>query len=526
MSCDNSAGKAQQSGGPLSAERRFQLLVEHVIDYAIYMLDPSGVVISWNAGAQRFKGYAACDIIGQHFSCFYTEEDRAAGKPELGLRTALQEGKFETEGWRVRKDGTRFWASVVIDAIRDEAGELIGFAKITRDITERKAAQEALEQARAELLQVQKMEAVGQLSGGIAHDFNNLLQALSGCLKLIERRAAEPAIRPVLEAGNQAIEHGTKLVRQLMSFARQQDLRPEAVDVRDRVLGMSALLARALRADIRLESDFAPSLWAVQVDPTQFELALLNLAVNARDAMPHGGALVVRACNQALPAGDPRGVTGDFVHLTITDTGSGMPPEVLGRAFDPYFTTKDVGKGSGLGLSQVYGFVRNSGGAAWIDSAVGKGTTVHVLLPRSPASPPVPADVVAEQRPQARRSARVLVVEDDAIVSMTVAAALEDVGFVVERAVTADDALPILAAGGVDLLFSDVVMPGTMNGVELAREAQRRQPGLPIILATGYSEDIAKAAGIEVLPKPYRVEQLIKLFDKVLSKAAEAPEAV
>ncbi|HYG85090.1 MAG TPA: PAS domain S-box protein [Azospirillum sp.] len=519
MDCNELTRGGPADKEPISAEWRFQLLVEHVHDYAIYMLDPNGIVSSWNAGAQRFKGYTPSEIIGQHFSRFYTEEDRAADVPMQALQTAEWEGKFETEGWRVRKDGSRFWASVVIDPIRNEAGELIGFAKITRDITERKAAQDALERAQAQLHQAQKMEAVGQLSGGIAHDFNNLLQALAGCLQIIERRTTEPSIRPILEAGHKAVQRGAKLVQQLMAFARQESLHTKPVDVRDQVLGMSELLTRALRADIRVESDFAPGLWPVEVDPTQFELALLNLAVNARDAMPGGGTLSVHARNVSLASGDPSGVAGEFVQLTISDTGTGMPPEVQARAFDPFFTTKKVGKGTGLGLAQVYGLARHSSGTAWIETEEGRGTRVHLLLRRSGAIPAARGERPSDDSANLRRSGRVLVVEDDPIVAMTVATALENAGFMVTRATTADEALPMLAAGEIDLLFSDVVMPGSMSGVDLAHAAQRLHPGLSVVLTTGYSEEIARATGIQVLPKPFPIEHLARVLDTALANA-------
>lgn len=503
----------------LESEKRFSLLVQGVTDYAIYMLDPQGHVTNWNGGANRIKGYAAEEIIGQHFSRFYTPEDRSAGLPFQALKIAEREGKYEKEGWRIRKDGTRFWAHVIIDAIRDENGKLIGFAKVTRDITERKEAQEALEQAREALVQAQKMEAVGQLTGGIAHDFNNLLQALGGCLTMIARRTDQPDIQPLLQAGRQAVDRGAKLVQQLMTFARGESLRPETLALPDRILGMAGLLERVLRADIRLNTRFTPDLWPVDLDPTQFELAIINLAVNARDAMPNGGSLLIKAENVTLPPGNPRGLEGDFVHLSVADTGTGMPAEVKARAFDPFFTTKEVGKGSGLGLAQVYGLAHQGGGTAWIDSEEGRGTTINLLLKRSHS---LPRQAVDRSRalPKAQRGGHILLVEDDPVVASTVAAALEDAGLMVTRVVTADEALPLLAgADAIDLLFSDVIMPGRISGIDLAQEARRLRPGLPVILTTGYSGNVADAEGIRILPKPYRIDELVDVLAREMSGA-------
>jgi signal transduction histidine kinase/transposase InsO family protein/ActR/RegA family two-component response regulator len=390
----------------------------------------------------------------------------------------------------------------------------------------RRLREEIEERRRAEalLVQAQRLEAVGRFTGGLAHDFNNLLQALGGCLSMIRRRTAEPQVQPLLEAGQQAVDRGAKLVQQLMAFARRESLRPRPIDVRDQVLAMSALLERVMRADIRIETRFGPGLWPVSVDPTQFELALINLAVNARDAMPGTGSLTIEAVNETLVPGHPTGLEGDFVHLSVADTGCGMTPDVLASAFDPFFTTKGVGKGSGLGLAQVYGFARQGGGVAWIESEEGRGTAVHLLLRRGEAAPDAADGAPPDGMAGPRRSGRVLVVEDDPIVAMTVGTALEDAGFTVVRATTADEALGLLAGGGVDVLFSDVVMPGSMSGVDLAREVRRLHPGLPIVLATGYSEDVARITGVTVLPKPYRIDTLVGLLDAALSGSDTQPE--
>jgi signal transduction histidine kinase len=427
----------------------------------------------------------------------------------------------------------------VYQPIRGADGQVVGIFVEGSDVSQAKRAKDELqrlnetleervaartverERAEAELRHAQKMEAVGQLTGGVAHDFNNLLQALTGCLQMIERRAPTPQVQPLVEAGQQAIDRGARLVQQLMAFARRQNLQPEAVDVRDRILGMSELLARALRADISVETMSDPELWPVEVDPTQLELAIINLAVNARDAMPGGGRLRIETRN--VPgsghaggpgAGDPG--AGDMVRIGISDTGSGMEPEILARAFEPFFTTKEVGKGSGLGLAQVYGFARQSGGRVEIDSEPGRGTRVNLFLPRT-AKPLAHAAPPGRPAEGATRDLRVLLVEDDPIVGNMVAAALEDVGYRVVRTAQATEALAVLSSGGrVDLLFSDIVMPGEMSGLDLANEARRRRPGLPVVLTTGYSEEVARAEGVRVLRKPYRIAALVEILEAAL----------
>jgi signal transduction histidine kinase/ActR/RegA family two-component response regulator len=380
--------------------------------------------------------------------------------------------------------------------------------RIAHEVAERMQAEEALRQS-------QKLEALGQLTGGVAHDFNNLLQALAGCLQMIERKAPDSRIKPLLEAGRQAVDRGAKLTRQLLIFARRQTLRPEPVDVTDRLLGMVGLMTHALRADIKLDIGLEPGLWPVEVDPTQFEVALLNLAVNARDAMPQGGRLVIGARNTPLAAAsDPEGLDGDFVAISVTDTGVGMTPEVRERVFEPFFTTKGVGKGTGLGLSQVYGFSRQSNGAARIESTPGRGTTVTILLPRSHRHPDALARISV---PDILGDSDILLVEDDPIVASFTAATLENFGYRVTCAATADEALTVLATSQrFDLLFTDLVMPGTRNGIELAREAQQLRPGLPVILTTGYGEGLSSADGYRVLEKPYRLEDLVTALGEQL----------
>ena len=378
------------------SQEQLRLLVQGVTDYALYMLDLDGRVSSWNAGAERIKGYTREEILGHHFSRFYTEEEREAGIPSKGLQQAAAEGRWETEGWRVRKDGSRFWAHVVIDAIRNDAGELIGFAKITRDITERKNAERELEEAREALFQSQKMEAVGQLTGGVAHDFNNLLTVIIGGLDTIARskptepsasaapwrcRDMRPTARPALPLAFWP------------SRASRRSSRRQAISIHWSVTWPICSTAR-LGEQIELESVLSPRLWTVEIDQNQLESAILNLAVNARDAMPSGGKLTIETQNtfldESYTATDAEVRPGQYVVVSVSDTGSGMSKSTLARVFEPFFTTKELGRGTGLGLSMVYGFVKQSGGHVTIYSEEGEGTTVKLYFPRHLSSGRIP----------------------------------------------------------------------------------------------------------------------------------------
>ncbi|MGE3149838.1 MAG: MASE1 domain-containing protein, partial [Pseudorhodoplanes sp.] len=381
--CQDVTERRQVVSSLRDTETQYRLIIESVHDYAIYILDPSGNISSWNTGAQRIKQFAAHEVLGSHFGRFYAPEDREAGLPQRALRIAENEGKYESEGWHFRKDGTRFWASVVIDPIYDETGHLIGFAKITRDMTEQREAQQNLERAREQLAQSQKMEAIGQLTGGIAHDFNNLLMIVSGHAQLLARRLKEPEHQRALEAISSAANRGETLTRQLLAFSRRQVLNPVVVDLREHIESVRRMLDSSLREDITFSRDVPDDLWRTEIDLAEFELALINIAVNARDAMPEGGRIHLSARNVTLPPGQVQDISGDFVALSLADSGIGIEPEILTRIFEPFFTTKAVGKGTGLGLSQVYGFARQSGGGVGIESRPGWGTTVTIYLPRT-----------------------------------------------------------------------------------------------------------------------------------------------
>ena len=362
-------------------ELRFRHLIDGVTDYAIFMLDPTGNVVSWNPGAERIKGYASEEIIGQHFSCFYTEDDRRQGVPQTALGTAERSGKYEAEGRRVRKDGSTFIANVVINAIRDQqSGRLLGFAKVTRDITGKKVVEDQLRQA-------QKMEGIGQLTGGVAHDFNNLLTVIMGNLEHLERRTPpEQPTHRLIAAALRGASRAAILTHRLLVFSRRHPLSPEVLSVNKLVAGMSDMLQRTIGEAIFVEAVLAGGVWSALADANQLENALLNLAVNARDAMPDGGKLTIETANSHLDEAYARMnedvQPGQYVGVFVTDSGTGMSPDTARQAFEPFFTTKDIGQGTGLGLSQVYGFIKQSGGHVKIYSELGEGTTVKLYLPR------------------------------------------------------------------------------------------------------------------------------------------------
>jgi len=504
-------------------EQQFRLLVQGVTDYAIYLLSPEGIVTNWNAGAQRIKGYAPDEIIGEHFSRFYTEADRLAGMPQKALETAIREGRFENEGWRVRKDGTRFWSHVIIDPIRDDYGELVGFAKITRDITERKNSQETLERAREALFQSQKMDAVGQLTGGVAHDFNNLLMAILGSLELLKKRMpADPGLLRLLDNAMLGARRGATLTQRMLAFARRQELDVQPLELPGLVAGMRDLLASSIGPGAEIRTEFPPGLGAVVGDENQVELALLNLCVNARDAMPEGGTIRIGAREELLGAGNSQGLRpGHYVCLSVSDTGEGMDPDTLARATEPFFTTKGVGKGTGLGLSMVHGMAEQMGGRLMLKSVSGKGTTAEIWLPA------VEGDAMAGS-PEIKNAAtaavagkmRVLAVDDDRLVLFNTTAMLEDLGHEVVEAGCGEEALGHLEKSGFDLLITDQAMP-RMTGVQLLEIVRDRWPGLPAILATGYAEI---PGGVQVatpkLSKPFTEQELAQALTSVRRRPA------
>ncbi|MEJ8853728.1 PAS domain S-box protein [Variovorax robiniae] len=497
-----------------ASEQRFRLLVEGVRDYAIYMLDPAGRVTNWNAGAQLIKGYTAHEIMGQHFSRFYTSEDQRNGVPAHALQTALAEKRYEAEAWRVRKDGTRFWANVVIDAIFDEAGRHIGFAKITRDITERKRAQDEMERAREALSHAQKLEAVGRLTGGVAHDFNNFLTIIRSSVELLRRSGADEEKRErYIRAISETADRAALLTKQLLAFARQQPLRPEAFGIAQRIGSMTQVIETMLGSAVKVALALEGPLDAVKADPTQFDTALLNMVINAKDAMPEGGTLKIsaRSVDEVPAVRRHAAVKGAFVAISIEDSGSGIEPLTLARIFEPFFTTKPATKGTGLGLSQVYGFAKQSGGEIDVRSRVGEGTCFTLYLPRTAGEVCAATGGGLSDVPRETPRLCILLVEDNDDVGQFASGLLSALGHSVTRAGSAKEALTILEANRetLDLVFSDVVMPG-MDGVDMAKEIRSRWADLPVVLTSGYSHVLAVDGdhGFALLQKPYSIQEL------------------
>ena len=484
------------------SEERFRYLVQGVTDYAIYMLTPEGIVSNWNLGAERIKGYVAEDI-------FLTPEDVTAGLPQLALETAKKVGRYEQEGWRVRKDGTRFRAHVIIDAIHNDEGELIGFAKITRDITVKYQAEEDLAKANAALSQAQKMEALGKLTGGIAHDFNNLLSVVTTGLEVFGLSHLDLRQLKMVDSMKRAVDRGAGLTQQLLSFARQQPLIPEVHSLNKLISTFEPILIRGGNSTIQFIFDLKEDIAPVKIDATGFEAALLNLIVNARDAMPQGGVIKLTTEQVDLKEHEVEPLPeGSYIKVSVNDTGIGISPETLPHILEPFFTTKDVGKGTGLGLSQVYGFITQSEGNIAIDTAPGKGTTVSLYLPT------VEGKYI--QGANYQEDLKVLIVDDEPDLLNTATELFRSMGYTVFTAASGEKAMDTLwRVEGISVLFADILMPGGMNGIELAREVRHLNPDIKIILASGYPLPVLKEEHHSIdefnfINKPYRLSDIAK----------------
>jgi PAS domain S-box-containing protein len=499
------------------SEQQFRLLVQGVTDYAIYMLNPEGIVTSWNPGAERIKGYSSSEIIGQHFSSFYTEEDRAAGAPQRALESAERESRFENEAWRIRKDGSRFWAHVVLDAIYADDGAIIGYAKVTRDITERKEAEQKLEKARESLIQSQKMEAIGHLTGGVAHDFNNLLMAVLGSLELARKRIpADEKLALLVDNAILGAKRGAVLTKRMLAFARQQELQEETIHIPKLVIGMTELLQRSIGTQISIETRFPLALRPIRSDANQVEMALLNLAVNARDAMPAGGEIIVTARDVEVSTDQPEMKAGRYVCLSVIDNGEGMDQATLSRAMEPFFTTKEPGKGTGLGLPMVYGLAQQSGGSFVLKSRPGKGTTAELWLPVDEgANSEIERQVRNQEADKHQPLLAVLVVDDDSLVLTNTVAMLEDLGHIAISVPSGKIALETLRQDdSIDLVITDQIMP-RMTGTQLAGAIKAEWPGLSVILASGFAEVPSGSRRLSRLPKPFNQSELSKKITEV-----------
>jgi PAS domain S-box-containing protein len=512
----------------MTEEERFRLLAGAVTDCALYMLDPDGVIVSWNSGASRLKRYSASEIVGQHFSRLFNAEDRKLGAPEAALAEARRNGHFESEGWRVRQDGTAFWALAVLETMKDDDGSIIGFANITRDMTERREAQQALERSQEQLAYLNKMDALGRLTGSIAHNFNNLLMIVSGhtqtAKKLLEN---DPRGARAIAAIETATKRGATLTRHMLSFSGRRQLHPETLDLKTHVEDFGWLL-NSIIVNTSLTIVIPQDLWLVETDASELELALVNIVLNSREAMPEGGAIVITAENVHLPDGNaPKHLSGDFVSLTVVDTGVGIPADILTKIFDPFFTTKQASKGAGLGLSQVYGFAAQSRGAVGATSDVGKGTKITLHLPRVDAAR-VSAPLEDDTNVASVAGARVLIVEDDPGVAEATVSLMDQLGCKYSVADGAEAALLLLDNNEkFDLVFSDVVMPGAMDGLALADTLRRRYQDLPILLASGGAGKTGDGTEEKflILRKPYEIGDLRRAMADLLNKPGQAAES-
>tara|TARA_R110002012_G_scaffold309612_1_gene516709 strand:+ start:4502 stop:6172 length:1671 start_codon:yes stop_codon:yes gene_type:complete len=485
-----------------TADQSYRILVEQMQEGALTLM-ADGTVLYCNRRLARLLGVAATRIVGSRLQDFVADDQIPA--LEALIRAGTGRGEIAIKAG----DGGAVPAHFTFSELGDAApGSPTGaLCCVVTDLTEQRRTEGLLRQS-------QKMEAIGQLTGGVAHDFNNLLMVVSGGLDMLAR-GPDPARQERLLAGmRNAVQRGAGLTRQLLAFSRRHALEPEPIDVARQVGDMRELLDRSLSGAVQVGTDFAPDLWPVLADPTEFELVLLNLTVNARDALADGGVITIGGDNCRFA--DEDGLTGEFVRITVADTGAGMPESVIARACEPFFTTKDIGKGSGLGLAQAYGFARESGGALKIESEVGVGTIISILLPRSRvapvAAPSAPEHAFAPFSAAPGSVGVALMVEDDAEVGVLVGEMLMQLGYEVIRAASAGAALGALADGrDIDLVFSDVMMPGGMNGVDLAREVRQRRPDLPVLLTSGFAEAVRReveAEGIALLPKPYRLTDL------------------
>jgi PAS domain S-box-containing protein len=522
---EHTAALADANATIRQGEDSFRLLVNGVKDYALYMLDPLGNVANWNAGAERIKGYVAEEIVGKHFSIFYTPEDVLAGRPQAQMATAVRTGRAEDEGWRTRRDGSTFWANVILSPIYDSAGSLLGFAKIARDLTERRNLEEQLQQS-------QKLEAIGSLAAGVAHDFNNLLSVILSYSELVAADLAEgdpkrADLNEIQAAGLLAVA----LTRQLLAFSRQQVLQPRIVDLSETVAGMANMLQRLIGEDVELSTVCEPALGTVLVDPGQMEQVLMNLALNARDAMPQGGTLTIETSAVAIDearAAELIGLRhGPHVQLTVSDTGHGMDKATQARMFEPFFTTKEVGKGTGLGLATVFGIVKQSGGAIWVASEPAKGTVFKLYFPMTDRTAVVRSSTPPESD-TLLGSETILLVEDDERVRILARTILGKYGYTVLDAKGGGDAFLLCEEypHAIDLLLTDVVMP-RMSGRLLAERLLSLRPQMKVLYMSGYTDDAVVRHGIfystvAFIQKPITPVPLARKVREALDSAAHS----
>lgn len=502
-----------------TSEERTLAIVDNIVD-GVIVADAKGIIAEFNKSAEGIFGYSADEVLGKNITMLMPESYSNRHNQYIDNYIETNDPKIigigrELEG--LRKDGTVFPMRIAVGELH--LGAEKAFAGIVADIS----GQKNLE---AQLHRAQRMEAVGQLTGGIAHDFNNLMGVMLGNAEILLDQAGEnEKARRSAEAVVESVKRGASLTQRLLAFSRQQALLPQPTVINDQIFGLEELLHRALGETIELHSNLGLGTWTALIDPYQFENVLINLSINARDAMPRGGVLTIKTANITLDEDHAAQfedvMPGDYVKVTVSDTGAGMSPETLKKAFEPFFTTKDVGKGSGLGLSMVYGFAKQSNGHATINSEAGHGTTIELYLPRS-EEVVSQEDVRGEAPGPARGSERILVVEDDEDLREIPTTMLRDSGYEVVEARNGKEAIQCLQdSQSFDLLFTDVALAGGMNGLEIADEAKRIQPGIKVLFTSGYPESIISHGGkvnqdAALLNKPYLRTTLLEMVRAAL----------
>jgi two-component system cell cycle sensor histidine kinase/response regulator CckA len=543
------------------SEERFRLIVESFQDYAVFMMDSEGRVTLWNRGAERIWGYPQKEVLGQSFACFNTPEEQSANTHAAILRQTIADGRHEEEGWRTRKDGSRFWANVVYATVRDDKGELIGFSAVTRDVTDRKRAENELQKLNAEmqkhiaeqteelirtiaqrerlheeLLQAQKMESIGTLAGGIAHDFNNLLNVILGYASLLEQSTANPTqVSANVEVIKETVTRGSSLVRQLLAVARKSETQFERVEINRLLQGLQALLQETFPKTIDVFLRLEPTLPTLTADPNQIHQAMLNLCLNSRDAMPEGGELLLKTGTingTELRRHFQEARREQYIRISVTDTGHGIDKAIKNRVFEPFFTTKSQGQGSGLGLSVVYGIVTNHGGFIDVASEPGRGTTFDIYLPvPSDVGPFIHAVDGSEERtaePSAGNAATILFVEDEIHQLNLMQKHLEAEG---HRLLTAKDGHEAVQTylrhkREIDLVVLDLGLP-KLNGWEAYKMMKEADPNVKAIFATGFispeiEAHLATGELSAVIMKPYTTSEMRKKIATALLKSKSA----
>lgn len=495
---------------------------------AIITIGDRGLIEAVNPATERLFGYSASELIGQNVKMLMPEPYRAehdgyiANYIETGVKKIIGIGR-EVSGRR--KDGSVFPVHLSVSEFEAEGQRY--FTGMVHDISDRRHVEEALRESERRLAQSQKMEAVGQLTGGIAHDFNNLLLVITGNLELLEPKLSSDEARSLLKEAQDAALLGSKLTDQLLTFARRRHLDAQTIQLNELVVGIADMLRRTLGEDITLSTSLARDVWPTRADPDQFQSAIVNLAVNSRDAMPQGGKLVIETRNMVLQADSFDFETelqpGEYVQLSISDTGMGMTSEIRDRVFEPFFTTKEKGRGTGLGLAMVYGFVKQSGGHVTVYSEPGHGTTINLYFPRSDAAAPDGLAPGKDAGPEMPPRETILVVEDDSKVRQLTIRRLKLIGYRVLEASDGPSALEILRCGeAVDLVFTDLIMPGGFSGREVALHAREIRPSIKILLTSGYAEELVRGNDsqrdtFKVLRKPYQQADLVAALRDVFA---------